>query len=113
VQEALRTASGPPLAVGWFARATGPGKRGQTIAVPAGRVIVGRSPDCQLRVPEDQQLADRHAEIREEDGRFMIRPLDGRVALEDQDIADERPLADGATVALGACRYVFKCVVGR
>jgi hypothetical protein len=113
VQEALRTASGPPMAVGWFARATGPGKRGQTIAIPAGRVVVGRSPDCQLRVPEDQQLADRHAEIREEDGRFMIRPLDGRIALEDQDVTDERPLTDGATVAIGACRYVFKCVVGR
>jgi hypothetical protein len=113
VQEALRTASGPPLAVGWLARATGPGKRGQTLAIPAGRVVVGRSPDSNLRMPEDQQLADRHAEIRENNGEFLIRPLDGRVAIEDQDLRDEQPLADGAVVTLGSCRYVFKCVVAR
>jgi hypothetical protein len=114
VQEALRTSSqGPPLAVGWFARATGPGKRGQTLAFMPGRFVVGRSPDAQLRVPEDQQLADRHAEIREEDGRFLIRALDGRVAVEEQDVSGDRPLSDGETVTLGACRYVFKCVVGR
>jgi FHA domain len=113
VQEALRTAGGPPLAVGWFARATGPGKRGQTLPLPGGRVIVGRSADCQLRIADDQQLADRHAEIREADGEFLIRPLDGRVAVEDQDLQGEQPLVDGAVVTLGACRYVFKCVVAR
>jgi hypothetical protein len=113
VQDALRSAAGPPLAVGWFARATGPGKRGQTLALPAGRVVVGRGTDAQLRISEDQQLADRHAEIREADGRFVIKPLEGRVAVEDEDVTDERPLTDGATVTLGAGRYVFKCVVGR
>lgn len=113
VQEALRSASGPQLAVGWLARATGPGKRGQTLLLPGGRVTVGRSPDCQLRIPDDQQLSDRHAEIREESGEFLIKPLDGRVAVEDQDLRDEQPLVDGAVVTLGSCRYVFKCVVAR
>jgi hypothetical protein len=113
VQDALRSSAGPPLAVGWFARATGPGKRGQTIALPTGRVVVGRSPDCNMRIPDDQQLADRHAEIREAEGQFVIKPLDGRVAVEDQDLAAEQTLSDGTTVTLGACRYVFKCVVGR
>jgi hypothetical protein len=113
VQEALRGASGPQLAVGWLARATGPGKRGQTLPLPAGRVIVGRSVDCQLRIAEDQQLVDRHAEIRENNGEFLIKPLDGRVAVEDQDLQEEKPLVDGAVVTLGACRYVFKCVVAR
>jgi hypothetical protein len=114
VQEALRSASGPPLAVGWFVRATGPGKRGQTVAIPVGRAItIGKSADCQVQIPDDQQLADKHAELRELDGEFLIRPLEGRVAVEEKELQAAQPLTDGVTVTLGGCRYVFKCVVGR
>lgn len=113
VQDALRAAAGPPMAVGWFARATGPGKRGQTLAIPGARVLVGRSPDANLRIADDQQVADRHAEIREADGQFLIRPLEGRVTVEEQELQGERALVDGETVTLGGGRYVFKCVVGR
>jgi hypothetical protein len=113
VQAALRAKEGPPLAVGWLVRASGPGKRGQTLRVAPKSCLVGRSADCQLQINDDPQLADQHASVREGDAEFFIRPVGGRVSLEDQELTGEQPLTDGAVVTLGSCRYVFKCVLGR
>ena len=114
VRAALRAREGAQLSVGWFARATGPGRRGETLAIRGTACVVGRAIECGLRVGDDPQLAERHAEINQIEGEFQIRALDGRVTVDEQDVAGTMaPLSDGAVVTLGSCRYVFKCVVER
>jgi hypothetical protein len=114
VRAALRSRDGAQLSVGWFARATGPGRRGETLRITSSPCVVGRAAECTLRLGEDPQLADRHAEINQLDGEFKIRALGGsRVTVDERDITAPQALSDGVVVSLGSCRYVFKCVVER
>jgi hypothetical protein len=111
VRTALRAREHAHLSVGWLARANGPGRRGETLAIATPSCSIGRSFECGLRIGEDSQLAERHAEITLVGAEFVLRPLDGRVMLDEREVTAARPLADGAVVTLGSCRYVFKCVV--
>lgn len=113
VRAALRSRDGAQLAVGWLARATGPGRRGETLTLLGSPCVVGRGGDCTLRVTDDPQLADRHAEIHQSDGEFKIRSVGGHVAVDERDVTAQQALSDGAVVTLGSCRYVFKCVIER
>jgi hypothetical protein len=113
VRTALRTREGAHLSVGWLARASGPGRRGETLGIPTPSCVVGRGFDCGLRIGEDPELAERHAEVNLLGGEFVLRPLEGRVVLDDREVTGQRPLSDGAVVTLGSCSYVFKCVVER
>lgn len=113
VREALRAREGANLSVGWLARATGPGRRGETLRISTPACTVGRGFACGLRIGEDPELADRHAEITSSGGEFVIRSLDGRVVLDDREVTTQYPLSDGAVLTLGSARYVFKCVIER
>jgi hypothetical protein len=113
VRTALRAREGAHLSVGWLARASGPGRRGETLGIPTPSCVVGRGFDCGLRIGEDPELAERHAEVNLLGGEFVVRPLEGRVVLDDREVTGQRPLSDGAVVTLGSCSYVFKCVVER
>ncbi len=113
VRTALRAREGAHLSVGWLARASGPGRRGETLGIPTPSCVVGRGFDCGLRIGEDPELAERHAEVNLLGGEFVLRPLEGRVVLDDREVTGQRPLSDGAVVTLGSCSYVFKCVVER
>jgi hypothetical protein len=110
VQDALRAQSGASLAVAWLVRAAGPGPRGETLRLVAGRAVLGRSPSCEIRLDRDKQVAEQHAAISESRGQFAIEPLQGLVKIEGAAAPSRQPLGDGDTVEIGESRFVFKCV---
>ena len=113
IQAALRTESrstNKSLAVGWLVRASGQGKRGETLRLPEGRTVLGRGAACQVVLEGDAQVADEHAVISERRGAFFIEPMQGTIKVETQPVSDKQPLGDGDTIDLGQGRYVFKCV---
>jgi hypothetical protein len=113
VQVALRQRQGAGLAVAWLVRAGGPGRRGETLRLPAPSAIIGSAVTCQPRLSDDQMVADEHAEIQEAGGQFIVRPRRGVVSVEGSPIAGDHTLADGETLTLGTSRFVFKTVVVR
>jgi hypothetical protein len=82
-------------------------RRRQLPPVLAGRVLMGRSSACQL-VFADDTVSRRHAELRIEDGRWMLRDLgssngtyvNGRLVRESEVTA-------GDEITLGACRFTI------
>jgi hypothetical protein len=113
IQAALRNESqstNNSLAVGWLVRAAGQGKRGETLRLPEGRVLLGRGTACQIRLDGDPQAADQHAAISERRGAFYIEPVAGTIKVETKSVTSRQPLGDGDTIELGQGRYVFKCV---
>lgn len=113
IQAALRNESrttNKSLAVGWLVRAAGQGKRGETLRLPEGRVILGRGSACQIRLDGDTQVAEQHAVISERRGAFSIEPMQGQVRVETKPVTGKHPLGDGDTIEVGQGRYVFKCV---
>jgi len=110
IQDALRSQGGASLAVAWLVRAAGPGQRGETLRLPAGRAVLGRGPNCEIRLERDKQVAEQHAAISGSRGQFTIEPLQGLVKIEDTAAPLRQPLGDGDTVEIGESRFVFKCV---
>ena len=110
IQDALRAQGGASLAVAWLVRAAGPGPRGETLRVAAGRAVLGRGPSCEICLDRDNQVAEQHAAISESRGEFAIEPLQGPVKIEDQAASSSRSLGDGDTIEIGQSRFVFKCV---
>ena len=112
IQAALRneSRSAHSLALGWLVRAAGQGKRGETLRLPSGRVVLGRGAACELRLEADSQIADQHAAISERRGAFYIEPLQGAVKVETAAVNGRQPLGDGDTIEMGQSRYIFKCV---
>jgi hypothetical protein len=113
IQAALRNESqqvGAAIAVGWLVRAAGPGKRGETVRVPADQAVLGRAPECALRMDDDTQIALQHAAIGERNGSFFIQAIEGAVKVETRPIQGSAPLRDGDTIEIGDSRFVFKCV---
>jgi hypothetical protein len=113
IQAALRDEGrngGGVLAVGWLVRAAGPGKRGETLRLPADQVVLGRAPDCSLCLKDDVQIAPQHAGMDQRNGTFYIEGLGGTVTVETKPICGRTSLHDGDTVEMGVTRFVFKCV---
>jgi hypothetical protein len=113
IQAALRSESrttNKSLAVGWLVRTAGQGKHGQTLRLPEGRTVIGRSGDCQICLEGDPAVADQHAVISERRGAFFIEPMQGLIKVETKPVTGKQPLGDGDTIELGQGRYVFKCV---
>jgi len=112
VQDALRghDSSEPPVSVGWLVRAAGPGLRGQTLRLPGGRCRVGRGAACQIRLLEDDSVAEEQAEITQKGGEFVLVPLASGMRVEGRAVDGRHMLVDGETLEIGAGRYVFKSV---
>jgi predicted component of type VI protein secretion system len=114
IQAALRNESRASakagLAVGWLVRAAGPGKRGETLRTPSGRAVLGRAPECGVRLDADTQVAQQHAAISERRGAFYIEPIQGGLKVETKAASGRVPLGDGDTIEIGQSRFVFKCV---
>jgi hypothetical protein len=108
-QESRKRASNA-MTVGWLVRAAGQGKRGETMRLPSGRAVLGRGPECQVRMDADPQIAGQHAAIVERRGGFYIEPMEGAIKVETKPVSGRAPLGDGDTIEIGQSRYVFKCV---
>ena len=109
VQDALRSSGGTRgIAVGWLVRSGGPGRRGETLRLGAARTVMGRGPECQIRIAEDPEVAANHAEFTIARGDFIVAPLEGPVDAEGARIEGPRVLTDGETLAIGGGLFVFK-----
>jgi len=114
IQAALRNenqaSARASLSVGWLVRAAGPGQRGETLRLPAGRAVLGRAPGCDVRLDADAQIAQQHAVVSERRGSFHVEPMQGALKVETKPVNGRVPLGDGDTLEMGQSRFVFKCV---
>jgi hypothetical protein len=110
IQDALRargTAS-RGIAVAWLVRAGGPGRRGETLRLPAPRAVIGSATGAAVLLQGDPAISASHAEIVVSGGEFLIAPLEGEVSVEAKPVRGRHALADGDTITLGAAAFVFK-----
>jgi len=71
------------------------------------RVVLGRSKECDLQVP-DANVSRRHAELRQEGLSWWVLDLDSTNGLEVNGKRVQRAkLADGDTITLGDTELVF------
>ena len=79
---------------------------GQTRALGAARTSLGRDALCEIRFDPnaDVEVSARHAEIRVEDGRAVIRDANSTngTYVNGRRVSGERTLADGDVIRLGA-----------
>jgi FHA domain len=112
IQDALCNERPEGISVGWLVRASGPGRRGETLRLHPGQTSIGRSKSCQMTLSGDPAMADRHAVISEQGGAFSVTAGEGAVKVEGERVDGTRALADGDTLAIGSSEYVFKSVAG-
>jgi hypothetical protein len=80
---------------------------GRTHAIESERVVLGRSRECELRVP-DLNVSRRHAEIRREDGAFWIVDLGSmNGTIVNGTRVERKALDDGDRITLGSTEIVF------
>jgi DNA-binding NtrC family response regulator len=73
----------------------------------ADRTSVGRAPDCDVSLP-DPALSRLQAEVQRRGDRFVLLDRSGRGTRLGAEVVSEAPLADGAEIALGAWRALFR-----
>jgi hypothetical protein len=80
---------------------------GRTQRLSERRVVLGRSKECDVQVP-DSNVSRRHAELRQEGSSWWVVDLDSTNGLEVNGKRVQRAkLADGDTITLGSTELVF------
>ena len=79
---------------------TGP-DRG-TVVDLTGEVVIGRGPDCQLRL-SDQSASTRHCSVRVDGDRVEVRDLGSTngTRVDGTKVEGSRTIADGAAISIG------------
>jgi hypothetical protein len=94
----------PPVALG-RALLVGEGKR---TVLSGSRVLIGRSRDCDLTL-DDPNVSRRHAELRNEDGRWIVTDLGSTNGVKvNGRRVEEAELQAGDELALGLARLRFE-----
>ncbi len=84
------------------------GKAGRVFELSKDRVIIGRLPESDVTVP-DPGVSRRHAEIRREDGRYVVMDLGSTNGTKVNEApAGERPLEDGDRITVGRTVLEFR-----
>ena len=73
----------------------------------AGRTTVGRSASCDVSLP-DPALSRLHLALEPRGQGWFLVDLSGRGARVGKGLVEEAPLADGAELALGGYRALFR-----
>jgi serine phosphatase RsbU (regulator of sigma subunit) len=81
---------------------------GEVVPLQGGRLLVGRSRECDLVLP-DVLLSRRHAEFAQAPSGWRVRDLDSMngTRLNDERFQGERPLTDGDVVTVAGWRLTF------
>ncbi len=80
---------------------------GREHPIEVERVVLGRSRECELRVP-DLNVSRRHAEIRREDGSYWIVDLGSmNGTIVNGKRVDRKQLDDGDRITLGSTEIAF------
>ncbi len=93
--------------VGWLVDLDGQ-QKGQDFRIEDGRVLIGTSSDCQVRI-ENQFASAEHASLRYDHGSYVLTDLDSTNGT----MVNEQPITratlnDGDRVRIGNTHYVFK-----
>ena len=82
---------------------------GSRIQIALDPITIGRHPDCDV-VLNDQEVSRQHAEVRREDGEFLIVDLGSLngTKVNGAGVKSSRPLEDGDTIAIGAHTIRFE-----
>lgn len=84
------------------------GGSSQEVALAQDVITLGRAPSCQV-VIESDFASRRHAQIVRREQGYWLRDLGSKngTLLNDEAVAMEMPLADGAEIAIGEARFRF------
>jgi predicted component of type VI protein secretion system len=84
---------------------TGESGEPRSVAVPPGRLVVGRDPEADLQI-DDEAVSWNHLEIENRGGALMATDLDSRngTALNGEPLDRPRRLRDGDTLLVGGHR---------
>ncbi len=82
---------------------------GSRVQVAVEPVTIGRHPDCDV-VLNDQEVSRQHAEVRREDGQFLVVDLGSLNGTKVNGVGAKapRPLEDGDTITIGAHSIRFE-----
>ena len=71
------------------------------------RLVIGREPKCDLPLPS-REISRHHAEIREDDGAYMVRDLSSTngTFLDGREVRGQMPLSEGNRLRVGP--YTFQ-----
>ena len=80
---------------------------GQEYPLTARRVVLGRSRECDIRVP-DANVSRRHAEVRQEGATYWVVDLDSTNGTEvNGRRVDRAKVSDGDRIRIGGTDVVF------
>ena len=104
-----------PYGYRYVSKAEGGGPTGSLVLTDGGRLVVGDEPLTIGRLPEcdivvgDPNVSRRHAEVRRQDGQFVVVDLDSTNGTTVNGArVKERRLADGDEIAVGGTRLRFE-----
>lgn len=84
------------------------GREARAFTLAKDRVVVGRLPECDV-VVEDAGASRQHAEIRRENGRFVLADLGStNGTLVNESTIGEHTLADGDRITIGTTVLEFR-----
>jgi hypothetical protein len=108
VTQVMTSPVGQHEVVAWLVVASGT-LRGRDFRLPGGTARLGTSPECEIALESEAYVSSRHAEIRFESGRYLLRDLNSTngTFVNDERIS-ERALHDGDRVRLALTQLVFK-----
>jgi pSer/pThr/pTyr-binding forkhead associated (FHA) protein len=82
---------------------------GRVVPLSSGRVVIGRSRECDVRI-DDGNVSRRHAELsRDHDERWTVVDLGSTNGTEvnGRRVTRRTPLADGDRISIGGMELVF------
>jgi len=82
---------------------------GKRVDIAQDPVTIGRHPECEI-VLNDQEVSRQHAEVRREDGQFVVVDLGSLngTKVNGAGVKAPRPLEDGDTISIGAHTIRFE-----
>jgi hypothetical protein len=82
---------------------------GERVQIALDPITIGRHPDCDV-VLNDQEVSRQHAEVRREDGQFLVVDLGSLngTKVNGAGVKAPRPLEDGDVITIGAHTLRFE-----
>ena len=92
-----------------YLRYTCPGRKPQLIQLIKDVLVIGRSPQCDLPLADDN-ASRKHCQVRKWAGRFVVEDLASKngTFVNGAKIAKEHSLVDGDLIAVGDTTISFK-----
>ena len=93
-----------------FVRVTVPGKAAKVVSLINDVTVLGRSAQCDISFPEDNNCSRRHFQIRKWAGKYVIEDLQSHngTFVNGNKVEKEHPLSDGDLISAGDTTVLFK-----